>query len=183
MPLLSVRTLSRVVPLLLAGSLVACGTVNNATRGMADVLTLYKPEVVQGNVVTAEQVAELRPGMTRLQVRDILGTPMMASLFHADRWDYVFTMKRQGVEPQQYRMTVRFDGDYLARFDGDEMPSEAEFVERISRKRKIKVPELEASPEQLDRFDPPETLPTLPSATVPDAPAAPGQYPPLEAGR
>lgn len=183
MPMPPVRILSRVVPLLLAGSLLACGTVSDATRGLADVLTLYKPEVVQGNVVTAEQVAALRPGMTRLQVRDILGTPMMASLFHADRWDYVFTMKRQGVEPQHYRLTTHFEGDRLARFDGDDMPSEAEFVERISRKRKIKVPELEASPEQLERFDPPETLSSLPSAATPDAPAAPGQYPPLEDGR
>lgn len=166
--------------LLLAG-LAGCGTVDQATRGMADVLTLYKPEVVQGNVITSEQVAVLRPGMTRLQVRDILGTPLMASLFHADRWDYVFTMKRQGVEPQHYRLTLHFRGDALARFDGDDMPSETEFVERISRKRKIKVPELEATEAQLERYGPPESHAAPTPGNAPDAPPPPpGSYPPLE---
>jgi outer membrane protein assembly factor BamE len=47
--------------------------------------------VVQGNFVSREQVEFLKPGMTRQQVRDVLGTPLVASLFHADRWDYVFT--------------------------------------------------------------------------------------------
>ena len=68
----------------------ACSSFNDTTRGMADALTLYKPEVVQGNFVSKEQVAELQPGMTRVQVRDLLGTPLMTSLFHGDRWDYVF---------------------------------------------------------------------------------------------
>ena len=50
----------------------------------------------------------MRPGMTRVQVRDTLGTPLTTSIFHADRWDYVFTMKRVRVEPQKYRLTVFF---------------------------------------------------------------------------
>ena len=52
---------------------------------------------MQGNFVSKEQVEALRPGMSRQQVRDILGTPLVTSVFHADRWDYVFTIKRQGV--------------------------------------------------------------------------------------
>jgi hypothetical protein len=63
-------------------------------------ITPYKIDVIQGNFVSKEQVEQLRPGMTRDQVKATLGTPLMASLFHADRWDYVFTLKRQGVEPQ-----------------------------------------------------------------------------------
>jgi outer membrane protein assembly factor BamE len=51
---------------------------------------------VQGNVVTSEQVARVKPGMTRAQVRDILGTPLLTDPFHADRWDYLFTIRRQG---------------------------------------------------------------------------------------
>ena len=47
----------------------------------------YKVPIVQGNVVTREQVAVLRPGMSRIQVRDILGTPLLTSVFHAHRWD------------------------------------------------------------------------------------------------
>ena len=165
--------------LLLAG-LMGCSTVDQATSRLADALTLYKPEVVQGNVVTREQVNALSRGMTRLQVRDVLGTPLMSSLFHADRWDYVFTMKRQGVEPQHYRLTVHFSGERLSRFEGDEMPSETEFVERISRKRKIKVPELEATEAQLERFGPPEGHTPPSSQTAQDAPPPAGSYPPLE---
>jgi outer membrane protein assembly factor BamE len=54
-------------------------------------ITPYKVDVIQGNFVSKEQVEQLRPGMTRDQVKATLGTPLMASLFHADRWDYVFT--------------------------------------------------------------------------------------------
>jgi outer membrane protein assembly factor BamE len=71
----------------------------------------YRMPVVQGNVVTREQVAVLRPGMSRIQVREILGTPLLTSVFHAARWDYVFTLKRQGAEPQARRVTVYFQGE------------------------------------------------------------------------
>ena len=172
---------SRVALLALTAALAGCSTFGNATQKMANAMTLYKPEVIQGNFVSREQVQALQPGMTRLQVREILGTPLVTSLFHEDRWDYVFTLKRQGVEPQQYRLTTWFDGDALARIDGDQMPSETEFVDRISPKRKVKVPKLEATEEQLERFpttDEPEPEPVLTDVM----PAAPGTYPPLESG-
>ncbi|MDO5626313.1 MAG: outer membrane protein assembly factor BamE [Pseudomonadota bacterium] len=178
------RAAHRVMPtaLLLAAAwgLAACSSFDSATRRMADAMTFYKPEVVQGNFISSEQVAALRPGMTRLQVRDILGTPLMASVFHADRWDYVFTMQRQRVAPQHYRLTLHFQDDLLARFEGDDMPSETEFVERISRERKVRVPVLEATDAQLERFA------QQPVADAPDAsatepqPRPPGTYPPLE---
>ena len=90
-----VRMLARVMPAVLAAALSACSSFEQGTRNLADALTLYRPEVVQGNFVSREQVAALQPGMTRLQVRDTLGTPLIASVFHAQRWDYVFTMQRQ----------------------------------------------------------------------------------------
>ena len=166
----------------LAATLSACSSFNSATQGMADALTIYKPEVVQGNFVSREQVSALHPGMTRLQVRDILGTPLLTSVFHSDRWDYVFTMRRQGVEPQNFRLTVFFDGDAMTRFEGDEMPSETEFVERISRKRSVKVPTLEATEEQLARFPAPASPPAE-NAEAPAGAAPSGQYPPLEPSR
>ncbi|WP_243457558.1 outer membrane protein assembly factor BamE [Ottowia testudinis] len=170
----------------LAAALGACSSFEQGTRGIADTLTLYRPEVVQGNFVSKEQVAALQPGMSRVQVRDILGTPLVTSLFHGDRWDYVFTMKRQRVEPQNYRLTVFFKGDAMERFEGDEMPTEAEFVQRISRARKAKVPALEATEDQLAKF------PAASADAVPPAGAAPApadnavpalSYPPLEPAR
>lgn len=165
----------------LTAGVAGCSSFGRATQGMADAMTLYKPEVVQGNFVSREQVQALQPGMTRVQVREILGTPLVQSLFHGDRWDYVFTLKRQGVEPQQYRLTAWFQNDQLARIDGDDMPSETEFVDRISPKKKVKVPKLEASEEQLARFPEPEAAHDEPALSE-VMPAAPGTYPPLEGG-
>lgn len=180
------RVLPATLALALALSLGACGSFDQTTRRMADAMTLYKPEVVQGNFVSREQVQALRPGMTRLQVRDILGTPLMTSLFHADRWDYVFTMQRQRVQPQHYRLTLYFQDDLLARFEGDDMPSEAEFVQRISRQRTVRVPTLEATQAQLQRFD--ADAPAQQDVAADDAaalaaepqPRPAGSYPPLE---
>jgi outer membrane protein assembly factor BamE len=165
---------------LIAGAgLAACGTFNSASNGLVGMITPYKVEIVQGNFVSKEQVQALTPGMSRQQVRELLGTPLMTDMFHADRWDYVFTLKRQGVAPQERRLTVFFKDGVLERFEGDEMPSEAEFVASLSSGRKMgKVPVLEASPESLKKFPP--APPPVPASTQSGAPL-PDSYPPLEA--
>lgn len=176
---------SRVYRVLLAltacTAAAGCGSVGNATRGFADAITPYKVEVVQGNFVSKEQVEALKPGMSRQQVREILGTPLVTSIFHGDRWDYVFTLKRQGVEPQSRRLAVFFKNQVLERFEGDEMPSEADFVAALGSKQKnAKVPVLEASEDKLKQFSaarPPAAEPVAEPAAA--APAA--NYPPLEA--
>jgi outer membrane protein assembly factor BamE len=66
---------------------------------------------VQGNVVTKDRPRMVKPGMTREQVRDMLGSPLLTDPFHADRWDYVFTIRRQGVEPQRRSVVVWFEGE------------------------------------------------------------------------
>jgi outer membrane protein assembly factor BamE len=135
----------------------------------------YRVPVVQGNVVTREQVAVLRPGMSRIQVRDILGTPLLASVFHANRWDYVFTLRQQGAEPQARRVTVFFKDDVLERFEADTLPTETEFVSTLGGKEAVKVPLLEASPEKLKEFPAPVAAPE--DKPLPPLPAS---YPPLE---
>jgi outer membrane protein assembly factor BamE len=158
----------------------ACGTFDRLTLGVASSITPYKVEVVQGNFVSREQVAALKPGMSRLQVRDILGTPLVTSVFHADRWDYVFSLKRQGKMVQERRLAVFFKGDALDRFEGDEMPTEAEFVATLDNRRKdAKVPVLEASEESLMQFS--ATRPAPAPASAPPEPPARASYPPLEA--
>lgn len=139
----------------------------------------YRPEVVQGNFVSREQVQALRQGMPRQMVRDILGTPLVTSLFHADRWDYAFTINRQGAEPQQRRFSVFFKGDALDRVEGDPLPTEAEFAAKLdTRQAPKKLPELKASEDALAKF-PAKSAGTQPAATN-TAPAAPVTYPPLE---
>ena len=130
-----------------------CGSIDRVSEKIAGSITPYKVEVVQGNFVSREQVQALKAGMSRQQVRDILGTPLIADAFHKDRWDYVFTIRRQGVASQEHRLTVYFNGDVLARFEGDEMPTEGEFVATLDNKRKgAKIPELQASEDKLRRF-------------------------------
>ena len=138
-------------------------------------LTPYKVPIVQGNVVTREQVAVLRPGMSRIQVRDILGTPLLTSVFHGDRWDYVFTLKQQGSEPQARRVTVYFKSDVLDRFEADPLPSEAEFVSTLGRPAPTRPPLLEATPEKLQDFPAP-----APKPEPTPLPPLPASYPPLE---
>lgn len=164
--------------LLIAAGLVACGSFDGASTRLASVVTPYKVDVVQGNFVSREQVEALQAGMGRQQVRDILGTPLVSSLFHADRWEYVFTLKRPGVDAQTRKLTVFFKGETLERFEGDEMPSESEFVASLdSRKGKRGVPVLEATPEQLAKY--PARAPGK-ADEAPVAPAPANRYPPLE---
>ncbi|MGH6640861.1 MAG: outer membrane protein assembly factor BamE [Polaromonas sp.] len=148
-------------------------------------ITPYKVDVIQGNFISKEQVEQLRPGLTRDQVKAVLGTPLMASLFHADRWDYVFTLKRQGVEPQSFKYTVFFKGDQLERFEGDAMPSEAEFIAKLDNKRKLgEVPVLEATEAQLKAAEKPSAAKpaSTTDAAAASVPAASQTtvYPPLE---
>jgi outer membrane protein assembly factor BamE len=162
--------------------LAGCGTLDGASQRIAGVVKPFQIQVVQGNFVSREQVAYLQPGLTRQQVREVLGTPLLASVFHAERWDYVFTLRRQGVEPQAYRLTVFFKGDTLERFEGDTMPTEAEFVASLdvaSRKGKRVLPPLEATPAQLERY----AASAKSAASAPAAIALPPTtaYPPLEA--
>lgn len=101
----------------------------------------YRPDVQQGNVVTREMAEQLREGMSREQVRFLLGTPMLSSPFHADRWDYVYFLKRgKGSETQSRRLTVQFKDNRLASFRSDEMPPEALADNLILGRNATKVP-------------------------------------------
>jgi outer membrane protein assembly factor BamE len=175
---LPLSSLSRPGLLLAACAVLAgCGTVDGATRRFANAITPYRVEVVQGNFVSSEQVELLKPGLSRQQVRELLGTPLLTSVFHADRWDYVFTLRRQGIESQQRKLTVFFKGDALERFEGDTMPSEADFVASIGSKRTFgKPPVLEATEDQLQRTARPVAAAQPPAAEPP----LPTTYPPLE---
>ena len=164
--------------------LMGCGSVSSSAVNPVNWLTPYRIDVIQGNFVSKEQVELLQVGMPRAQVKDVLGTPLLASLFHADRWDYVFTLKRQGIAPQSFKYTVFFKGDLLERFEGDAMPSEAEFISRLDSKRKLgAVPVLQATEAQLKASEKTPAAGATSSASTSAAPAAPATYPPLESAR
>jgi outer membrane protein assembly factor BamE len=159
--------------------LAGCSSLNGASARIAGVVSPYKLSIVQGNVVTREQMALVKPGMQRAQVRDILGTALLTSVFHADRWDYVFTLNQQGVAPQARKVTVFFKDGLVERTEADPLPTEAEFVSTLkSPSLPGTVPPLEASEESLKKFP----SPSKPVMTTANA-AAPTDYPPLEAAR
>lgn len=88
-------------------------------------VTPYRMEIQQGNFVSQAMVAQLRPGMTREQVRFVLGTPLLVDPFRANRWDYVFSRTpERSRELEQRRITVFFDKDgLLERVSGDVVAS------------------------------------------------------------
>ncbi|WP_255532886.1 outer membrane protein assembly factor BamE [Polynucleobacter sp. CS-Odin-A6] len=125
------------------GALMVAGctsAVNETQRAwMNTVFRPYVPDVVQGNFISSEQYAKLQVGQSREQVRQILGTPLLASYFHANRWDYVFEFKRANqVMGKERRVTVFFEGDKLVKFQGDALPTDVELVAEIDGYAKTK---------------------------------------------
>ncbi len=184
----SVKSLRVALAAIAMGSLAACSTVGqvgsgvgNAINSVGSLVTPYKIEIIQGNVLTKEQVALLQKGLSKEQVRGLLGSPLVTSAFHADRWDYVFTIERQGVPAQERRYALSFKGDTLETFGGDAMPGENEFVATLVSKREIaKVPELKASEEKLRAFAA-NNAQRAPTASAAASGPIRTDYPPLEA--
>jgi outer membrane protein assembly factor BamE len=129
--------------LLVMGAFIVsgCSTKVDETQRtfMNSVFRPYVPDVIQGNFISSEQYAKLEVGMSREQVRQILGTPLLASYFHANRWDYVFEFKRLGEKISKERVvTVFFEGDKVTKFQGDALPTEVELVAEIDNYAKHK---------------------------------------------
>lgn len=170
------RSASWITGLLLAALLAGCGSLQSSDNFLG-FITPYRIEVVQGNVLTKEQVALVKPGQTRSQVRDILGSPLLTDLFHADRWDYVFTIRRQGAEPQQRRVVALFEGEKLKSIDAPDLPSERDFISSIdTAKTPRKAPKLAMTPEEVKAL--PVPAKPEPAASAPEGPVR--SYPPLE---
>jgi outer membrane protein assembly factor BamE len=88
-------------------------------------ITPHKIDIQQGNYVTQDMVAKLKPGMSKSQVRFALGTPLIVDPFHSDRWDYIYVLQKGGRVAEQRRIVVVFQDEKLARIDGDIVPSAA----------------------------------------------------------
>lgn len=106
-------------------------------RRFLGIFAPYRVDVQQGNFVSREMVEQLREGMerpegvTREQVRFVLGTPLLTDVFHANRWDYVFRLQKRNGEVISSRVTVFFDNNRLARIEGGDLPTEQEYLALI----------------------------------------------------
>lgn len=110
---------------------------------IADRVNPYRIDVRQGNYVDQSMVAQLKKGMTREQVRYVLGTPLIADTFHADRWDYVYLFHPGRGEPEKRRLSLFFSEGVLDSIDGDVVAADqagGETVRAPERSRVIEVP-------------------------------------------
>ena len=95
--------------------LVGCGS-------SAPALKPFKMDIQQGNVVTSKMLLQLKPGMTKSQVRFIMGTPLIVDSFHKDRWDYFYQMRQAGKIVEQRRVILDFEKELLTKVRGDVVP-------------------------------------------------------------
>lgn len=102
---------------------------------------VYRIDIQQGNLVTQEQLAKVKPGMSRLDVRTALGTPLLQDVFNGNRWDYYFSLDQStsygpfGRDKQEYKVTILFENDKVARIDGK--ASAVEILTGGGEKRKL----------------------------------------------
>ncbi|MDT3722557.1 outer membrane protein assembly factor BamE [Pseudomonas oryzihabitans] len=124
---------------------------------------VYKIDIQQGNVVTQDMIDQLRPGMTRQQVRFIMGSPLIQDTFHPNRWDYLYSLQAAGGQRKQERVSLVFNGsNQLSGLSGDFMPG-------TSREQQIMGTDSGTS---VDSTAPAQ--PTTTPAVVPEMPAIPG---------
>jgi outer membrane protein assembly factor BamE len=126
--------------------IAAAGLLSGCSFGtITDRINPYRIDVRQGNYVDQEMVAQLRRGMTREQVRFVLGTPLVVDMFRNDRWDYVYRFTKGRGEPEQRVFSVFFDGDVLDRVAGDVEAGDPDAAVEAQRGERSRVIEIEAA--------------------------------------
>ncbi|WP_327196057.1 outer membrane protein assembly factor BamE [Noviherbaspirillum sp. Root189] len=119
-------------------------TAPTGVRRFLGIFSPYRVDVQQGNFVSREMVAQIKEGMqrpegvTRDQVKFVLGTPLLTDIFHEDRWDYVFHLKKRTGEVISSRVTAFFKDNRLVNIDGDTLPTEEEYLAFIAGTKSAK---------------------------------------------
>jgi outer membrane protein assembly factor BamE len=98
---------------------------------------VYKIDINQGNYISQDMVDKLKEGQTKQQVRLVLGTPLIASVFRENRWDYLYEFRKNGRVQTHRQFTVYFADDKLARWEGDEMPKSVQELNRTAATRAL----------------------------------------------
>lgn len=112
---------ARLAPLVLLAALVAGGCAQRDPN-RSGLLQPYRSDLPQGNYLTEETLDQVKPGMTRDQVRFALGTPLLRHVFHPDRWDYVFRYQFPNGRAELRRATIIFRDDRVAAIEADALP-------------------------------------------------------------
>ena len=119
---------------------IAIGVLAGLLSGCAG-FGVHRIDIQQGNLVTEEQLAKVKPGMSRLDVRTALGTPLLQDVFNGNRWDYYFSLDQStsygpfGRDKQQFKVTILFENEKVAKIDGK--ASAIEILTGGGEKRKL----------------------------------------------
>jgi len=113
------RALPAAAALLAAASLAGCSIPR--ALGIAP----YKIEVQQGNFISQEMMSQLKEGMSKDQVRQIMGTPLLVDVFHSERWDYIYSRETSDGRKEKRGLSIFFQDGKLARIDGEAAPRPA----------------------------------------------------------
>ncbi len=131
-----------------------CGTVDTVKgwgkavgdfipNTLSDVSLMHRQEIQQGNIITQEMINKLHPGMSRRQVRYVMGTPILVDVFHRDRWDYFYSMQKGSEAGTRERVSLYFKDDKLTRIEGDFKPTPAADALVSKKETVVKVPDHE----------------------------------------
>lgn len=131
-----------------------CGTVDtikgwgkavgdSVPNALSGVPLMYRQDIQQGNIITQEMVNKLHPGMDRRQVSYIMGTPILVDVFHQDRWDYYFSLKKGSEASTQKQISLYFKNDKLTRIEGDLRPAPATDLLEDKKEIVVRVPDYE----------------------------------------
>lgn len=172
-----------VVCLLMLSVLGACSSTRIGGIGP------HRIDVQQGNALDQESVAKLKPGLSRSQVRFLLGTPLLVDPFHPNRWDYVYTFHKAGKLTEQKRITLFFDNDVLQRMEGDvpvaetaASPVAATVSAPVAVAPEVSKPaSVESTPIELAKKPEPISAPSSAPSTTSTAPAPLVQPAPVSA--
>ena len=133
---------------------------------LGKVLKPYRPDMVQGNFISKEQLERLKLGMDREEVKVVLGTPLITSLMHPNRWDYVFAFKRGDTQlVEQRQVTLMFEKDLLKKITADDLPTEYELIAEIDGIKSSRRVQRKAVAPELESQHPAPTVQTIPNPT------------------
>ena len=158
---------------LLASALVgltACQNLTNLSEDskskLGKVLKPYRPDMVQGNFISKEQLEKVKLGMDREEVKVVLGTPLITSVMHPNRWDYVFAFKRGDTQlVEQRQVTLIFEKELLIKVNADDLPTEYELIAEIDGIKSSRRPQRKAVAQELESHHPAPTVETIPNPT------------------
>ncbi len=164
------QVLKGVLAMATLASLTACGNLTSFSEGskskLGQVLKPYRPDMVQGNFISKEQLDRLKVGMDREEVKVILGTPLITSVMHPNRWDYVFAFKRGDTQlVEQRQVTIIFEKDLLSKINADELPTEYELIAEIDGIKASRRPQRKPVAQELESHHPAPTVQTVPNPT------------------